>query len=162
MNIQILGAMLRQGCSSQNFAYVIKILDIVKTELIKPNEPFLRHLDRFCKDCGVSKRSGPYGRSAQFKKDFNHFRQELENWKEFMGLSNIKLDEAVEIVRDHPWEQFRNDQPVGMETLKNPKMRHQKKLTRHVQRIKVDKLRDDVGDGKLSISGDQINEKNIV
>lgn len=161
MNIQILGAMLRQGCSSRNFPYVIKIMEIVKSELIKPNEQFLRHLDTFSKDCANFKRKEPFGRSPQFRKDFHNFQQELENWKEFMSLSKINIDEAAQIVREHPWEQFRYNQPEGMEALKNPKLRHQKKLTRHIQRIKLDKLQDDE-DVKKLVNVEAFKNKQIV
>lgn len=51
MNIQILGAMLKQGCSQKNFDYVIEILNITKTERIKPNEHFLKHLHQFHHHC---------------------------------------------------------------------------------------------------------------
>lgn len=160
MNIQILGAMLRQGCATRNFAYVIKIMDIVKTELIKPNEQFLRHLESFRKDCGVFKPNELVCRTAHFRKEVKNFQQELEKWKEFMGLNNTAVDEAVRIVRQHPWEQFTYDQPNGMEALKNPKLRHQKKLTRHIQRIKLDKLRGDEGQPSSSI--DQgVDQRNI-
>lgn len=150
--------MLRKGCVSHDFRYVIKIMDIVKTELIKPNEQFLRHLDKFSKHCAFVKRTEP---NAKFRKDFTRFQQELIDWKEFMGLANAKVDEAVELVRDHPWEQFRYDQPSGMEPLKNPKLRHQKKLTRHIQRIKIDRLREDGSSGALT-SGEDFDAKRIV
>lgn len=51
MNIQILGAMLKQGCVQHNFEYVVKIMNIVKTECIKPNENFLKHLQSFHENC---------------------------------------------------------------------------------------------------------------
>ena len=51
MNIQILGAMLRQGTAQRNFQYVNEILEISLDENIKPNESFLKHLDHFRKQC---------------------------------------------------------------------------------------------------------------
>lgn len=51
MNVQILGAMLRQGCAQRSFPYVIDILQISLDENIKPNEAFLRHLHNFYNHC---------------------------------------------------------------------------------------------------------------
>lgn len=51
MNIQILGAMIKQGCVQHNFEYVLKIMNIVRTERIKPNENFLKHLQNFHENC---------------------------------------------------------------------------------------------------------------
>lgn len=47
MNIQILGAMLRQGCAKKAFPYVCEIMQISLDENIKPNDIFLRHLHKF-------------------------------------------------------------------------------------------------------------------
>lgn len=47
MNIQILGAMLRQGTSNNNFQYISKIMQISQSERIKPNDFFLKHLQQF-------------------------------------------------------------------------------------------------------------------
>lgn len=60
-----------------------------------------------------------------------------------MGFQDVDLTEAVKVVREHPWEQFKYGQPEGMEELKNPKLRHRKKLSRHIKHIIPGKLRDD-------------------
>lgn len=57
MNIQILGAMLKQGCVRHDFQYVLKIMNIVHSERIKPNEQFLRHLQSFHDNCARFKES---------------------------------------------------------------------------------------------------------
>lgn len=49
MNIQILGAMLRQGCVRNDFNYISEILQISLDEHIKPNPMFLKHLYKFYK-----------------------------------------------------------------------------------------------------------------
>lgn len=51
MNIQILGAMVKQGCVHRSFEYVLEIMKIVKDERIKPNEQFLTHLYHFHHHC---------------------------------------------------------------------------------------------------------------
>ncbi len=56
-----------------------------------------------------------------------------------MGLDN-KLDEAVRKVEEHPWEQFQSVEATGMEDVKNPKLRKEKKLSRHIKRLSPNKL----------------------
>uniref|UniRef100_A0A182PJT2 PROP1-like PPR domain-containing protein n=1 Tax=Anopheles epiroticus TaxID=199890 RepID=A0A182PJT2_9DIPT len=147
MNIQILGAMLRQGCAKQNFRYVTEILQIVKRERLKPNEPFLRHLEEFGKVC--EKRDREYdakprkkGRE-EFKQEYNPYRMQLDAWREHMGLQGLALDQALGIVREHPWEQFKQPQPDGFEAVKNPKLRHKRKKQHSIRRVDVDAIEDD-------------------
>jgi len=51
MNIEILGAMLWQGCSQKNFLYVCEILQISLDENVKPNDRFLKHLHKLYIQC---------------------------------------------------------------------------------------------------------------
>lgn len=67
--------------------------------------------------------------------EFADFEIKLKKWQHFMGFTDIKLDEAVKIVREHPWEQFQYSQPAGMEPEKNEKQRHKKKKVRTLQYI---------------------------
>uniref|UniRef100_A0A182JX20 PROP1-like PPR domain-containing protein n=1 Tax=Anopheles christyi TaxID=43041 RepID=A0A182JX20_9DIPT len=147
MNIQILGAMLRQGCAKQNFRYITEILNIVKRERLKPNEPFLRHLEEFGKVC--EKRDRDYdakprkkGRD-EFKQEYNRYRMQLDAWREHMGLQGLALDQALGIVREHPWEQFKQPQPDGFEAVKNPKLRHKRKKQHSIRRVDVEAIADD-------------------
>uniref|UniRef100_A0A182SG24 PROP1-like PPR domain-containing protein n=1 Tax=Anopheles maculatus TaxID=74869 RepID=A0A182SG24_9DIPT len=148
MNIQILGAMLRQGCAKHNFRYITEVLNIVKRERLKPNEPFLRHLDEFGKVC--EKRDRDYdakprkkGRD-EFKAEYNRYRMQLDAWREHMGLQGLALDQALGIVREHPWEQFKQSQPDGFEAVKNPKLRHARKKQHSIRRVDVEAI--DEGD----------------
>ena len=164
MNIQILGAMLRQGCAKQNFRYVTEILQIVKRERLKPNEPFLRHLEEFGRVC--EKRDREYdakprkrGRD-EFKQEYNRYRMQLDAWREHMGLQGLALDQALGIVREHPWEQFKEPQAVGYEAVKNPKLRHKRKKQHSIRRVDVEAIEDDDdrGQGK---EHDQTNEAKL-
>uniref|UniRef100_A0A182WHN6 PROP1-like PPR domain-containing protein n=1 Tax=Anopheles minimus TaxID=112268 RepID=A0A182WHN6_9DIPT len=152
MNIQILGAMLRQGCARNNFRYVTEVLNIVKRERLKPNEPFLRHLEEFGKVC--EKRDRDYdakprakGRDT-FKMEYNRYRMHLDAWREHMGLQGLALDQALGIVRDHPWEQFKQPQPDGFEAVKNPKLRHKRKKQHSIRKVDVDAIADEDADDR--------------
>ncbi|KAG4067709.1 hypothetical protein HA402_005481 [Bradysia odoriphaga] len=147
MNVQILGAMLKQGCYRRDFPYIFEILKITKKERLKPNRQFLEHIDKFNYHCyNILKRlTDNPTRRAEFEADFKNFRSKLKKWKDFMGL-NVKLDEAVKIVEEHPWEQFQSVQADGAEEVKHPKLRHKQKLSRHIKRLTPRKLGiDDVG-----------------
>lgn len=60
-----------------------------------------------------------------------------------MGFKGMNLDEVTKELQEHPWEQFKEKQPVGFEDEKNPKKRHEKKLKRFIKRINPDRLSDD-------------------
>ncbi|XP_035784714.1 pentatricopeptide repeat-containing protein 1, mitochondrial-like [Anopheles albimanus] len=144
INIEILGAMLRQGCAKQNFRYITEVLNIVKRERLKPNEHFLRHLESFAKEC--EKRDREYdakprkkGRE-EFKMEYNRYRMQLEAWREHMGLHGLALDRALGIVRDHPWEQFKQPQADGFEAVKNPKLRHKTKKRHQIRQVVLDAM----------------------
>ncbi|XP_049298048.1 pentatricopeptide repeat-containing protein 1, mitochondrial [Anopheles funestus] len=170
INIQILGAMLRQGCARHNFRYVTEVLNIVKRERLKPNEPFLRHLEEFGKVC--EKRDRDYdakprqkGRD-EFKMEYNRYRMHMDAWREHMGLQGLALDQALGIVREHPWEQFKQPQPDGFEAVKNPKLRHKRKKHHSIRKVDVDAIGDDddrdVRDEVHKKVGDQTAEVRLV
>jgi pentatricopeptide repeat domain-containing protein 1 len=138
LNIQILGAMLRQGCARRNFEYVLEILNIIRDQRLRPSEQLLVNLDKFVKNC--RKRIHMPEHTASFKKEYHIFLQKLENWKDVMGLKDLPVQEAVKKVREHPWEQFKQSQAVGFEAEKNQKLKHKKKMERYIRRIKVEQL----------------------
>ncbi|XP_052873607.1 pentatricopeptide repeat-containing protein 1, mitochondrial [Anopheles cruzii] len=144
VNIQILGAMLRQGCARRNFRYITEILNIVKRERLMPNEQFLRHLEDFTKVCEKRDReyeSKPNKKDREvFKMEYNRYRMQLDAWREHMGLHGLALDQALGIVRSHPWEQFKEPQAAGYENVKNLKLRHKKKKLHYIQKIDLDAI----------------------
>ncbi|XP_058054642.1 pentatricopeptide repeat-containing protein 1, mitochondrial [Anopheles bellator] len=144
VNIQILGAMLRQGCARRNFRYITEILNIVKRERLMPNEQFLRHLEEFTKVCEKQDReydSKPNKKDREeFKTEYNRYRIHLEAWREHKGLHGLALNQALGIVRSHPWAQFKEPQAAGYEEVKNPKLRHKKKKLHYIQKIDLDAI----------------------
>lgn len=140
MNIQILGAMLKQGCFRRDFPYVIEIMNIVKVERLKPNKQFLMHLQQFNHFCfKLRKTNHKFSKTEEFEVGFEKFKIKLHKWKEFMGLDK-KWNDAVKTVEEHPWEQFQSVEAPGMEHVKNPKLRKEKKLRRHIKRLTPRKL----------------------
>lgn len=150
INIQILGAMLRQGTATQNFRYVSEVLEILKQERFKPNEMFLKHLDNFNKKCEKNNRTyDKQPRKAgrdEFKLEYNRYKLKLEYWMDHMGLKGLSLDDAAGVVREHPWEQFKQPQAEGYEATKNPKLRHEKKKRHSIRKIQLEELSDSKDD----------------
>lgn len=142
MNIQILGAMLRQGCSQKNFPYVIEILKICRDERLQPNEVFVNHLLNFHSYClNVSKHKHQNMASRKFNVDFNHFNNILDNWKEEQGIKGLSIEEAGKKFKQNPWKQFKTNKTEGFEEEKNQKLRHKSKTMRYIKRVNVDKLK---------------------
>lgn len=141
MNIQILGAMLKQGCYRRDFPFIIEILNITKAEKLKPNKQFLEHLHKFNFHCYNVLKKPNYDatKRAEFEADFSSYKLKLRKWKDFMGL-NVKMEEAVKIVQDHPWEQFQSVQADGVEDVKHTKLRRKQKLSRDIKRLTPRKL----------------------
>lgn len=142
MNIQILGAMLRQGCAQKNFNYVIEILKICRDERIQPNEVFVNHILNFHSYClNVSKHKHQNVASRKFNVDFNHFNNILDNWKEEQGIKGLSVEEATKKFKQNPWKQFKTNKTEGFEDEKNQKLRHKSKTTRYIKRVNIDNVK---------------------
>lgn len=142
MNIQILGAMLRQGCANKNFNYVLEILKICQDQRIQPNEQFITHILNFHSYCvTASKHKHENVNSRKFKVDFNHFNNILDNWKEEQGIKGLSIEDAAKKFKQSPWKQFKTNKPEGFEDEKNQKLRHKSKTVRYIKRVDVEKLK---------------------
>lgn len=132
--------MLKSGCYRTDFPYVIEILNIIKNERLKPNKQFLEHIHKFNYHCyNTQKLNNKLAKSEAFSSGYEKYKSKLKKWNEFMGLDR-KLEKAVKTVEEHPWEQFQKVEATGMEDVKNPKLRKEKKLTRHIKRLTPRKL----------------------
>lgn len=140
MNIQILGAMLKQGCSKKNFAYVLEILDLITELRLKPSEQLLKNIDYFQRSCVKLIKVKDQAANKKFRNEFNNFEQRIDNWKEDIGIKDLQLEEATRLLKNAPWEQFQTHQTEGFESEKNQKLRKQKKIKRYISRIKESDL----------------------
>lgn len=143
MNIQILGAMLKSGCVKKNFDYILDVLYIIRELKLKPNDKALETLDIFVKSCNKLKKKDVKVASRDFRNDFNHFKQQLEKWKESMGLKDLELEEAKKILKEAPWNQFQATQADGYEDPKSLRKQKEKKLKRYISNIKEKDLPDE-------------------
>ncbi|XP_018572924.1 pentatricopeptide repeat-containing protein 1, mitochondrial [Anoplophora glabripennis] len=104
LNIQILGAMLRQACFQVNFGYVLKIMETCVEENVQPNKKFMSILDEFLKKC--KKLLKPKELTKSQEKAFGILKARYKSWNQ-----EIEIDESEDV---HPWQQYReeNDQDV--------------------------------------------------
>lgn len=136
MNAPILGAMLKSGCIKKNFDYIIEVLYIIKELNIKPNERMLECLEDLLKICNRHKKKDVKVASKEFREDYSQFKRRLQAWKAVMGLKDVEFDEAKQILKDAPWEQFQSTQADGFEDKKALKQQKRTKLKRYIGKIK--------------------------
>uniref|UniRef100_A0A1A9X0I1 PPR_long domain-containing protein n=1 Tax=Glossina brevipalpis TaxID=37001 RepID=A0A1A9X0I1_9MUSC len=144
MNIEILGAMLRQGCAHKSFPYICEIIQISLDEHVKPNYIFLRHLDNFYTRCAraIDARH-PWSKTKDFKKGHKRFCDKYRLYQEEHGILGLKLDDATKKLNQKPYDQFKEDTIDGLESIKNEKLSHKPKMRRYIKKIKIQNLKGD-------------------
>lgn len=138
MNIQILGAMVKQGCCTKNYDYVLDMLDIIKQFKIKPSEELMETLSRFITGLNFLKKKDNKDLPPNFRKNVKIFKEHFQKWKNEMGIGELeKPEEIKKVLKEKPWEQFQEAQASGYEEPKNQKMQMKKKTQHHIKMIKA-------------------------
>lgn len=136
MNIQILGAMLKTGCVKKNFRYVIDVLNLIKSERLKPSVKMIETLEIFVKSCNHLKKKDNRKLPENFRRDYNAFKLRLDRWKDEMGLKDLELEEAKKLLKEAPWEQFQSVQADGYEEAKGQKLQRASKYKRYIGKVR--------------------------
>lgn len=137
MNLPILGAMLKQGCYSKNFKYIMDVLYMMKQFQMKPDERVFKTLEIFVGGCNYLKKKDNKNIPVNYRRDVKKFKEDLAKWKEAMGISADQTVEERKIIREKPWDQFQSSQPEGFEELNDENLRRKQKLRRHIKQIKM-------------------------
>jgi len=139
MNLPILGGMLKQACYNKQFDYIMDILYIIKKFNIKPNEKIMDTVDRFIIGCNFIKKRDNKNIPKNFRENVKRFKQNYVTWKEAVGFSNSETltEEDKKILKEKPWQQFKEAQPGGYENPKNEKWQRKQKLKRNIKMIKT-------------------------
>jgi pentatricopeptide repeat domain-containing protein 1 len=138
MNMPILGAMVKQGCCSKNFDYVMDILNIIRTFKMKPSEQLLETLNRFITGLNMEKKKDQKNYPLYFRKNVKNFKEKFQKWKDEMGIGKIEdLKEVKHVLKEKPWEQFQEAQASGYEEPKNQQMQLRRKTEHHIKLIKA-------------------------
>lgn len=126
----ILGAMLRNACFLKNYDYVLEILHTVKGAELQPSSKFLQIVYEF---------NGKQFRSLQGRtctqrdrNEYFRFSREFKQWKKDMAIEEGKeaMEKKIKTADGHPWKQFKEPRPTGVENVKNvhkfkkPKTKH--------------------------------------
>jgi pentatricopeptide repeat domain-containing protein 1 len=137
MNMPILGAMVRQGCCTRNFRYIMDILRIIQKFNMKPNVKIFEMLDNFVKECNHFKKKDKQNTPTHFRENVKKFKVDLEKWKQEIGMKNVNFEEAKRILKERPWDQFKDVQAEGFENVKGTTLQKQNKYRNWVSRIKT-------------------------
>ncbi|XP_017956164.1 pentatricopeptide repeat-containing protein 1, mitochondrial [Drosophila navojoa] len=143
MNMPILGAMLRQGCAQKSFAYINEIMQLCLEEGIKPNEQFLRHLHNFHRGCAraIDARH-PSTKTEGYKKGHSKFCDKYRLFYEELGLTGLKLEDAIAKLKPRAYEQYTEDSVTGQEPAKHEQVKRKTKLRKYIKKIKINELQD--------------------
>ena len=78
-----------------------------------------------------------------------------------MGIGNIeKIEDVQTVLKEKPWDQFQEAQPVGYEDPKNQQIQRKRKLAHHIKMIKTrDVLIKDVNAVKVPRDDADENQK---
>lgn len=138
MNMPILGAMVKQGCCTRDFNYIMDILGIIKRFKMKPSEQLMETLDRFIVGINATKKKEQTKIPPNFRKNVKKFKEDFQKWKEDMGIGNLTEPEDVKrALKEKPWDQFKEAQAEGFEDAKNQKTQMRRKVTHHIKMIKA-------------------------
>lgn len=145
MNIHILGALLKNACHANSYPYISDILYMLIDKGIKPSKEFLTIIDTY-----HGKTLSRFIRKRNFLPEkqttaFFQFSREYKRWQKRTGLYGLQLDEAVKMIQEHPWKQFKESQPEGEENVKNSKKMHLRKKGHLLHKFRDAKLDDEGG-----------------
>lgn len=128
-NMIILGSMLKNACYLKNYDYVLEILHIAQREGLKPSAKFLQIIDNFNRIRFLTLR-GKISKHDQ--NEYFRFSREYKKWQKDMNIQDSKegMEKAIKSADEHPWKQFKEKQPKGIEHIKNVK-KFRRSKTKH-------------------------------
>lgn len=137
--------MLKNGCFSNSYQYILYILNLVKENELKPSEEFVNIIEKY-NSHKYFKFSNETNASPKNQVDeFFAFSKEYLNWKQYMGLSGLRGPEISRHLREGPWQQFKENLSDGAEHLKNTRIRRLWKKGHSLHKFRDAKLTDDGG-----------------
>lgn len=80
--------------------------------------------------------------------EFFEFSIAYSQWKQKMGFAKLKTKEILKLLQENPWNQFKEEESVGLEPLKNVKTRKFWKRAHTLVKFRDAKL-DDKGGYRL-------------
>lgn len=120
MNIEILGALLKNASCAKDYDYVIDILEYAMNENIRPSSKFYDILISFKYGHSKARKLEP---NEEEHVKYNEFFVVYQKWSKQMGLQGLTKEEAMKLLDAHPWRQLKEAEGDGIEVLKNERAR---------------------------------------
>lgn len=122
-NNQILGALLKNVRYVQDDRFAADILKCAMEYELKPDEGFTKMANLY-KSIRFDQLSKNTEKNDEQWQSYNEFRKIYTQWQVQMGIHKLPLNEVKKIVKERPWEQFKDNERDGAEVLKNSNLRH--------------------------------------
>lgn len=120
MNIEILGALLKNANYVKDYDYVIDVLEYAINENVRPSVKFYEILISFKYFYSKSRKQEP---NDEEHTKYNAFYAVYKKWTKQMGLQGLTKEEAIKLLNVHPWKQLLEEEGDGIEILKNERTR---------------------------------------
>lgn len=85
----------------------------------------------------------PSTKTAAFKKGHSKFCDKYRLYYEELGLTGLKLEDAIAKVKERPYARYKEEPIEGKEPLKHEQIKRKTKLRKYIKKIKIDELQDD-------------------
>lgn len=134
----IIGAMMHHAVHLKNYDYVLEVLHICKMNGLKPSPRFLEYVYKFNKQAfrnSIHKKGSKHDRNEFFR-----FSREFRKWLKDMDLPDLNMDEALKSAKEHPWKQFKEAQPDGLEPAKNTRIQSRKKRRNSIGKLTMTRI----------------------
>lgn len=144
-NVQILGALLGNAAKSNNYPYIMHILECLHGESLKPSVEFMKKIEKYHMNRYLYVKDNETNLTADEINAFRQFSHAYGRWKKKMGLAGLKTKEILKMLLENPWKQFKEETSVGIEPLKNQKTRRLWKRGHVLVKFRDGKLDDEGG-----------------
>lgn len=120
LNIEILGALLKNATFVKDYDYVIGVLEYAMNENVRPSPKFYEVLSTFKY---YHSKSRKLDEQEEHRRKYNQFYAVYKKWSKQMGLEGLTKEEAIKLLDTHPWRQLKEAEGDGIELLKNERTR---------------------------------------
>jgi len=85
----------------------------------------------------------PSTKTAAFKKGHSKFCDKYRVFYEEQGLTGLKLEDAINKLKERPYAQYQEPFVTGIEPAKHKKVKRKTKERKYIKKIKIAELSDD-------------------
>lgn len=144
-NNEILGALLGNACHSHSYSYIMDVLYRLKEEALKPSVKFMKKIEKYQFTQYLKFKESTEHTPQEHVDEFSQFSKDYKKWKRQMGFGNLKRKELLNLLEEKPWVQFKEEESVGVEPLKNRRTRKLWKRGHVLVKFRDAKLDDEGG-----------------